>query len=89
MKGGKAEKFKTNPPSYPPLSDCAGFPPVSRGTLDENTEDKQKPSYMEKRELDQLSKDIVLLEKERDEINRIFNQPDVPYDDIKALSEAL
>lgn len=56
---------------------------------DEEKNNKQKLSYMEKRELDQLSKDIVLLEKERDEINRIFNQPDVPYDDIKALSEAL
>ena len=44
---------------------------------------------MEKRELDQLSKDIVMLEKERDEINRVFNQPDVPYDDIKFLSEEL
>jgi hypothetical protein len=44
---------------------------------------------MEKRELDQLSKDIILLEKEKDEINHIFDQPDVPYDDIKALSEAL
>jgi hypothetical protein len=29
------------------------------------------------------------LEKEKDEINHIFDQPDVPYDDIKALSEAL
>lgn len=54
-----------------------------------DVEGKQKLSYMEKRELDQLSKDIVLLEKERDEINRIFDQPDVSYDDVKALSEAL
>ena len=44
---------------------------------------------MEKRELEQLTKDIVALEKERDEINRIFDQKDVPYDDIKVLSEAL
>lgn len=44
---------------------------------------------MEKRELNQLSKDIQLLEKERDEINAIFNHKDVAYDDIKALSEAL
>jgi hypothetical protein len=29
------------------------------------------------------------LEKERDEINRIFDQKDVAYDDIKALSESL
>ena len=44
---------------------------------------------MEKRELDQLTKDIVALEKERDEINRIFDQKDVPYDDIALLSESL
>lgn len=51
--------------------------------------DKKKLSYMEKRELDQLTKDIVALEKERDEISRIFDQTDVAYDDIKALSESL
>jgi hypothetical protein len=44
---------------------------------------------MEKRELDQLTKDIISLEKERDEINRIFQQTDVAYDDIKDLSETL
>ena len=44
---------------------------------------------MEKRELDQLTKDIHALEKERDEIGRIFDQKDVAYDDIKALSESL
>jgi hypothetical protein len=44
---------------------------------------------MENRELEQLTKDILALEKERDEINHIFNQTDVPYDDIKALSDAL
>ncbi len=49
----------------------------------------KKLSYMEKRELDQLTKDIVALEKERDEISRIFDQKDVAYDDIKELSVAL
>ena len=44
---------------------------------------------MEKRELDQLTRDIQILEKERDEINAIFNNKDVPYDDIKDLSDAL
>ena len=46
-------------------------------------------SYSEKRELDKLTKEIQDLEKERDEILHIFDQKDVPYDDIKALSEAL
>jgi hypothetical protein len=44
---------------------------------------------MEKRELDQITKDIIVLEKERDEISRIFDQKDVAYDDIKTLSDAL
>ena len=44
---------------------------------------------MEKRELDQLTKDIHELEKKRDEINCIFHRTDVPYDDIRLLSEEL
>lgn len=54
-----------------------------------DNEDKKKLSYMEKRELDQLTKEILILEKERDEISRIFDQKDVAYDDIKTLSDAL
>lgn len=50
---------------------------------------KKKLSYMEKRELDQLTKDIQTLEKERDHINRIFDRKDIPYDDIRVLSEEL
>ncbi|MCX6825389.1 MAG: ABC-F family ATP-binding cassette domain-containing protein [candidate division SR1 bacterium] len=56
---------------------------------EKNIEGKNKLSYAEKRELDQLAKDIHVLEKERDEINAIFNHKDVAYDDIKALSDAL
>jgi ATP-binding cassette subfamily F protein uup len=44
---------------------------------------------VEKRELDQLTKDIQSLEKERDHINRIFDRKDIPYDDIRVLSEEL
>ncbi len=54
-----------------------------------NEDTKKKLSYMEKRELDQLIKDIQELEKKRDEINRIFNHKDIPYDDIRLLSEEL
>ncbi len=36
-----------------------------------------------------MAKDIEQLEKEKDEINRLFDHTDVAYDDIKALSEAL
>lgn len=56
---------------------------------DQNIDIKKWLSYMEKRELDQLTKDILSLEKERDEISRIFDQKDVAYDDIKELSIAL
>jgi len=56
---------------------------------EEDNTTKKTLSYIEKRELDQLTKDIAALEKERDEINRIFDQKDVAYDDIKALSESL
>jgi len=44
---------------------------------------------MEKRELDILAKEIHELEKKRDEINRIFERTDIPYDDIRLLSEEL
>jgi len=50
---------------------------------------KKKLSYMEKRELDELTKEIAKLEKERDDINRIFDRKDIPYDDIRLLSEEL
>jgi len=33
--------------------------------------------------------DIIVLEEERDEINCIFDQKNVAYDDIKSLSEIL
>ena len=54
-----------------------------------SSETKKKLSYMEKRELDILAKEIHDLEKKRDEINRIFERADIPYDDIKLLSEEL
>lgn len=45
----------------------------------------KKLSYMEQRELDQLSKDIQTLEKRKDEIQILFNDPNCPFDDIKKL----
>ena len=56
---------------------------------DDSVSIKKKLSYMERRELDILSKDIHELEKKRDEINRIFERTDIPYDDIRVLSEEL
>ena len=62
----------------------------SRVTSDEIVNDnKKKLSYMEKRELDTLAKEIQELEKQRDEINAIFQRADIAYDDIRLLSEEL
>lgn len=46
----------------------------------------KKLSYMEKRELDQLIKDIDTLEKRKEKINTLFDDKDLHYDDIKKLS---
>jgi hypothetical protein len=70
------------------LKDTSSFDKGGQNDAEEKNS-KQKLSYMEKRELDQLIKDINVLEKERDEINDIFDHKDIPYDDIKILSEAL
>ena len=40
---------------------------------------------MEKRELEQLWKDIEKLEKRKDEINRLFDDKDLPFDEIKKI----
>lgn len=50
---------------------------------------KSKLSYQEERELQQLIKDLEELENEKAEINRIFENKDLPYDEIALLSEHL
>ena len=50
---------------------------------------KQKLSYQEERELSQLIKDLEALEEEKSQINRIFDNKDLPYDEIALLSEHL
>ena len=50
---------------------------------------KQKLSYQEERELSQLIKDLETLEEEKSQINRIFDNKDLPYDEIALLSEHL
>lgn len=61
--------------------------------LDQNsntsTEKPKKLSYQEERELEKLIKDLELLEEEKEQINRIFNNKDLPYDEIALLSEHL
>jgi ABC transport system ATP-binding/permease protein len=77
------EKEKNNKPSPNPSLNRAGKIPI------ETEETKKKLSYMEKRELDILAKEIHELEKQRDEINKIFQRADIAYDDIRLLSEEL
>ncbi len=50
---------------------------------------KKKLSYMEKRELDLLMKELLDLEARKDEINMLLNNKDIHYDDIRKLSEEL
>lgn len=85
----KNEKNKPTPnPSFAQQSRIPSGLKEGKSTSDE-VDEKKRLSYMEKRELDQLTKDIQLLEKKRDEINRIFDRADIPYDDIRLLSEEL
>jgi ATP-binding cassette subfamily F protein uup len=50
---------------------------------------KKKLSYMEKRELDMLMKDLLELEARKDEINMLLDNKDMHYDDVRKLSEEL
>jgi ATP-binding cassette subfamily F protein uup len=50
---------------------------------------KKKLSYMEKRELDMLMKDLLKLEARKDEIHLLLDNKDMHYDDIRKLSEEL
>lgn len=62
----------------------------SVAVVDESEEpEKKKLSYMEKRELDLLMKDLLELEARKDEINVLLNNKDIHYDDIRKLSEEL
>jgi ABC transport system ATP-binding/permease protein len=57
--------------------------------LQQSSDTKKKLSYMEKRELQQLGEDIQKLEKRKEEINLIFNESNIPFDEIKKLSTEL
>ena len=66
---------------------------IQDNNLDQNsntsTEKQKKLSYQEERELEKLIKDLELLEEEKEQINRIFDNKDLPYDEIALLSEHL
>ena len=52
-------------------------------------EKTKKLSYMEQREFDQLIKDIQELEKRKEQIQTAFTNPEIPFDDIKAMGKEL
>lgn len=52
-------------------------------------EAQKKLSYMEKRELETLNKEILEMEKRKEHINELFNDKNLPFDDIKTLSNEL
>jgi ATP-binding cassette subfamily F protein uup len=56
---------------------------------EEEEDTKKKLSYNEKRELDQLIKDIEKYEARKEYINQSFNNTDLPFDEIKKLSAEL
>ena len=78
-----------NKPTPNPLSTKVGSLNRAGNKPIEAEETKKKLSYMERRELDILAKEIHELEKQRDEINNIFQRADIAYDDIRLLSEEL
>lgn len=59
--------------------------PITKQNEYQIAEKPKKLSYMQQRELDQLSKDIQEMEKRKNEIQNSFNNPDLPFDDIKKL----
>ena len=50
---------------------------------------KKRLSYNEKRELEQIEKNLELLEKRKNQINKLFDNKDLPYDEIRKLSEEI
>ena len=63
--------------------------PENEPEIDPEAPAKKKLSYMEKRELDLLTKDIQILEKRKHEINKLFDNKDMAYDEVRKLSEEL
>ena len=50
---------------------------------------KKKLSFNEKREFEQIEKEIPKLEKEKEEITAQMSNPSLPYDDLQKLSNRI
>ena len=62
---------------------------VSESSTSESSTSIKKLSYAENIELQQLIKELEELEDEKQQISRIFDNKDLPYDEIALLSEHL
>jgi ATP-binding cassette subfamily F protein uup len=55
-------------------------------TTQTNSKDKKKLSFKEKREFEQLEKEIAALEEEKTTITEKMGNPDLPYDELQKIS---
>jgi len=62
---------------------------IENRELEKKSDGKKKLSYMEKREIRDLEKDLKKLEKKKEEINALFYDSTIPQDKITKLSEEL
>ena len=77
----KEEEKKTN--TAPAATEAGAETAVAKA------KEKKKLSFNEKREFEQLGKDIPALEKEKTEITEKMGTPNLPYDELQKLSNRI
>lgn len=77
----KEEEKKTN--TAPAATEAGAETPGTKA------KEKKKLSFNEKREFEQLGKDIPALEKEKTEITEKMGTPNLPYDELQKLSNRI
>lgn len=78
------EKLPPDARSKPPVIEDA---PVEAAP--QPAAEKKKPSFNQKREFEQLEKDMPALEKEKAEITEKMGQANLPYDELQKLSNRI
>jgi ATP-binding cassette subfamily F protein uup len=64
----------------------AGSPENANISTQVSTKEKKRFSFNEKREFEQLGKDIPALEKEKADVTEKMSAPGLPYEDLQKLS---
>lgn len=59
------------------------------GNPEQVTGNKRRPSYKDKREFELLEKEIADLNKEKEMINQKFNQGNLPFEELRNLSQRI